>query len=91
MKTCPTCGADSIPVYVLAGNYRQFEEWKLQDYSERREALYISDPNAVLGKRPGIVRRVGTWEDLPESLKVAAKTVEAGPSRRPEMLKEHPE
>lgn len=76
MKTCPTCGASSIPVYVLAGSYNQFREWQREDYSYRRNALYISDPNAVLGKRPGVVVRVGNWEKRPQSLIIAAERLE---------------
>lgn len=67
---------------VLAGNYRQFEDWCREQRISLRQlhvhrVVYVAGTHHLNGLGPVEVVRVGTWYDRPLDLLRAVQDVEA--------------
>jgi len=53
---------------VLAGSYAQFDNYVHNTGRPRREFIFADRIERVIGLESYVVRKVGTWRDLPAAL-----------------------
>lgn len=59
------------PICVLAGSYRQFQDWMLEHNIAPGEAVYVSLPEHIMGMEFSRVEKIGTWYERPMSDRLA--------------------
>lgn len=63
--------------YAIAGQRRQFEHWRREDWPTRQHVRYIGTPRDWRGGPAGRVHRVGTWYEREPELLDMADLIEA--------------
>lgn len=53
-----------MPEYAIAGTYTEFMRWRAEKPKERAHVIYLV-PERLEGREPGILHRIGTWENSP--------------------------
>lgn len=59
------------PIAVLAGSYRQFQDWMREQDLSSGDAVYVSQPEDCMGAEFSRVEKIGTWYSRDQSHNLA--------------------
>jgi len=51
--------------YAVAGSYMEFMRWRKDDLEARKHIIYLTAERVPHYTEPGVLHRIGDWEESP--------------------------